>query len=114
MFEPVKFYWLLLLLLVWNSLQAECSMPEAPLIPDGNTASETEMRAAGITVRAYMAEIKDYRYCIKKELDSNGENPPEDDKKRWAIRHNQSVDQEEYVAEMFNAQVRLFKTRENP
>lgn len=114
MLKLIKLCLLSVLLYTHDAAFAGCSMPQAPMMPDGNTASEAEMRSSGITVRAYLAEIKDYRYCIKKELERKGEHPADADTKQWEIRHNQSVDQEQYVADMFNAQVRLFKVRQNP
>ena len=99
---------------------AECPYPAAPAkIPDGATATMEEMLAGQKAVKEYDKAITDYVACIDKELaDSIAKGgdqlKPEqkaDMQKVEAQKHNAAIDQEQSVADRFNEQVKVFKTK---
>ena len=99
---------------------ADCSYPPAPShLPDGNTATLAEMLAGEKDVQSYNKDMMAYLSCIKLERDSNIAHSGAKLTKRQrqeleAIeiqKHNAAVDQLKTVANRFNEQVRIFKTK---
>jgi len=43
---------------------AQCELPTAPIIPDGNVASQDELLAAQKSMKAFQGSLVDYRQCI--------------------------------------------------
>ena len=107
---------------------ADCSYPPQPdHLPDGRTATMPDMVAAQKTVKEYDAAINAYLACIKLEHDDTaskmpqakpGEKPTAEQKKaiedldRVEVqKHNAAIDADHAVADRFNEQVRVFKSR---
>ena len=106
--------------LVAGAAHADCPYPTPPAkLPDGATATLEEMLAAQKTVKAYQKAIDDYVACIDKALDEaiakGGDKlKPEqqaDMQKVEHQKHNAAIDQEQAIADRFNEQVRVFKSR---
>lgn len=100
---------------------ADCSYPQSPgHAPDGNTATLAEMLAAQKAVSAYNEHMTAYLSCIQLERDSRvaqaGDKLTKEQKQELEIienqKHNAAIDQLHAVADAFNAQVRVFKSRD--
>ena len=92
----------------------ECYEPAAPIIPDGNVASEDELVAAQKAIKIYQTSLIDYRTCLD-EAGAGLDPENEDDQKVAAdlsSRYNASVAAETQVADEFNVAVRAFKARQ--
>ena len=87
-----------------------CDKPQAPVVPDGGTATLDEMVSAQDAVRGFVAGSERYLECLANFID--------DDDQTAAFRnaaiseHNQAVAAMEALAQDFNSQVREFKARE--
>jgi len=99
---------------------ADCTYPVAPdKVPDGATATLEEMLAGQKAVKEFQQAINDYTACIDKELDDKiakaGDKLKPDQKTDMqrieAQKHNAAVDQAQAVADRFNEQVKVYKTR---
>ncbi len=105
---------------------ADCSYPTPPdHIPDGNTATLQEMVEAQKAVKEYDKQINAYVACIQLERNDAvgkivkpGEKPtPEqkkamDDRERVEVqKHNAAIDQLQSVADRFNEQVKVYKSK---
>jgi len=99
---------------------ADCAYPHAPShLPDGETATLKDMLAGMKSVNAYNHRMEAYLSCIKLERDSSiaqaGAKLTKQQKQELdAIevqKHNAAVDQLHTVADKFNAQVKIFKTK---
>lgn len=93
---------------------AECVIPAAPIVPDGNVASEDELVAASKAMKTFQTSLMEHRDCLAEEegtLDKEAESFA-DLKKTLSDKYNASVDAEEKLAEEFNAAVRSFKARQ--
>ena len=93
---------------------AECIIPAAPIVPDGNVASEDELVAASKAMKTFQTSLVAHRNCLAEEegtFDVEAENFAEL-KKALSDKYNASVDAEEKLAEEFNAAVRSFKARQ--
>jgi hypothetical protein len=103
-----------LLLISATATSAECNLPNSPIIPDGNVASQDELVAAQKAMKAYQGELVGYRQCLDgklQALDPEAESSAEQTAALNA-RYDRSVDAEAKVAEEFNAAVRAFKARQ--
>ena len=105
---------------------ADCSYPTPPdHIPDGNTATLQEMVEAQKAVKEYDKAINAYVACIQLERDDAvgkiakpGEKPTADQKKAMddmerveVQKHNAAIDQLQSVADRFNEQVKVYKSK---
>jgi hypothetical protein len=93
---------------------AECAFPKAPAnIPDGKTASETEMVAAMQAFKAYNDEVNAFGACLEEETKSKAAGTAQlmQLKTMQAKKHNAAIDELQAKAKLFNEQVRVFKTR---
>jgi hypothetical protein len=108
--------------LMAGSVHADCPYPAPPeKIPDGNTASLSDMMAVKKQVSEYDAAIGVYLDCIKKEHDdavARGGDKMTDKQKEdlehmESSRHNAAVAKLQDVADRFNEQVRAYKAK-NP
>ena len=99
---------------------ADCPYPAPPdKIPDGNTASLSEMVAVKKQVADYDAAIGVYLDCIKQEhedaLAKGGDKMT--DKQKTDLehmetsRHNAAVAKLQDIADRFNEQVRAYKAK---
>lgn len=96
------------------SALAECDMPAAPIIPDGNVASQDELVAAQKSIKIMQASMIEYRECLIEEegkIDAESETA-EEQKLALTNSYNDSVAAETKVAEEFNTAVKAFKSRQ--
>lgn len=99
---------------------ADCTYPQAPSqLPDGNTATLAQMLAAQKVVNSYNEQMMAYLSCIQLERDSRvaqaGTQLTKQQKQELEAievqKHNAAVDQLHTVADQFNAQVKIFKSK---
>jgi hypothetical protein len=105
---------------------ADCSYPTPPdHIPDGNTATLQDMVEAQKAVKEYDKAINAYVACIQLErndavgkIAKPGEKPTADQKKAMddmerveVQKHNAAIDQLQSVADRFNEQVKVYKSK---
>jgi hypothetical protein len=104
-----------------NWAHADCTYPQAPgHIPDGNTATLNEMLAGQKAVQSYNEQMMAYLSCIKLERDNavaeaGAKLTKQQKAEVEAIeiqKHNAAVDQLHAVADQFNAQVKIFKSKD--
>jgi hypothetical protein len=100
---------------------ADCSYPQAPSnLPDGNTATLDQMLAGQKAVQGYNEQMMAYLSCIKLERANAeaqaGAKLSKQQKQELEVieiqKHNAAVDQLHAVADQFNAQVRIYKSRD--
>ncbi|HEY8518804.1 MAG TPA: peptidylprolyl isomerase [Gammaproteobacteria bacterium] len=92
------------------ALGNECSRPEAPAIPDGETATLDEMMAGQTAMREFVSGSESYLDCLAKIIDDEEQAA---ERRNAAIgEHNRMVSTMEALAESFNTEVRAFKARE--
>jgi hypothetical protein len=102
------------------SAQDGCSMPEAPSMPDGSSASMEEMLAGQQAVKAFQTDNMDYMQCLEAEFqaaEARAKSTRDDavrDSAEAAYRdaveaYNAAVSTEEEVAKAFNVALREYK-----
>ncbi len=104
--------------LIWAALVAglltalpvhadDCVLPPPPSkIPDGATASQQEMLNAMNTLKEYNGDVNVYLQCLDFQAKQNHLPSSIRD-----IKHDAAVTQLQSVADKFNAQVRVFKSK---
>ena len=99
---------------------ADCPYPAAPdKLPDGASATLQDMLAGQKAVADYNKAVNDYVTCIDKEVDdaitkAGDKIKPEqkaDMQRVETQKHNAAIDQLQKVADRFNEQVKVFKTK---
>ena len=110
--------------LMTATAHADCAYPSPPgKLPDGNSATMEEMVSAQKDVKEYNKQIETYLGCLDKEqkdaIASAGDKPSDEQKAKLqkiqqlqTQKHNAAVDQMQSVADRFNEQVRIFKSRD--
>ncbi len=109
----------LVALLAAGAAQATCIDPRAPgRLPDGKTATYEEMAAAQKLVQQFNEDINSYNACLDMEmsaLESSGqydENRLTELRAMQAKKNNAAVDEVQALADQFNEQLRIFKSRD--
>ena len=109
-----------LIALIAGPVHADCPYPAPPdKIPDGNTATLSEMVAVKKQVSDYNAAVSVYLDCIEKEHDdavAKGGDKMTDKQKEdlqhmETSRHNAAVAKLQDIADRFNEQVRAYKAK---
>lgn len=86
---------------------AGCNRPPAPSkIPDGSTASIKVMVTTMKTVKEYNNDVQTYLKCLDFEARQN--QISSDDQ---VSLHNEAVNQLQHVTALFNAQVKIYKSK---
>lgn len=83
---------------------AECTLKDAPVLPDGSSAAEADMVAAQQAVKAYVAETQEYLACL--EFEGKGRAGGD-----WTKKYNDASTRMEKLAAEFNKQLRAFKSK---
>lgn len=85
----------------------ECLLPPPPSkIPDGATANQQEMINAMNTLKEYNGDVNVYLQCLDFQAKQNRLPQSVHD-----IKHDAAVTELQAIADKFNQQVRLFKSK---
>jgi hypothetical protein len=107
---------MLIALAVACPADAECTYPKPPdNIPDGKTASETDMMEAMKAFKVYNEEVKTYGACLEEEVNSKSESISTSQlrimKEIQFKKQNTAIAELQAKAKEFNEQVKAFKSR---
>jgi len=99
--------------------QAACIYPRAPEhLPDGKTASLEEMVQSKQTVEKFNEDINSYNACLEMEMKALEESGLYEETRLVELRimqakkNNAAVDEMQAIADQFNEQLRIFKSRD--
>jgi hypothetical protein len=108
-----------LLLGLTAPVYAGCIAPKAPSsFPNGATATLAEMKEGQQSVRQFQADMATYRKCVDEEsppapagaaLTDEQKKAQDAREKERLQKHNDSVAQEQAVADEFNQQIHAYK-----
>jgi hypothetical protein len=89
------------------ALADQCVLPPPPSkIPDGATATQQEMISAMDTLKEYNGDVNVYLKCLDFETRQNRMTSDASD-----LKHDAAVTQLQAIADKFNQQVRIFKSK---
>ncbi|MBL8226525.1 MAG: hypothetical protein JNM50_14465 [Chromatiales bacterium] len=87
-----------------------CTYPPAEKVPDGKSASKTEMNEAQQRMQGYMANMQQYLDCLEQEEAALPEDQRTAETRALTVkRYNAAVEAMESLAAQFNEQVRAYK-----
>ncbi len=96
----------------------DCNAPDPPAVPDGAKVSKAEMVAAHTAFQKYDAATNAYAACVDAVVVKVTQQFPgadADELKTVKVlgigAHNTVIDQEQALADQFNAQLKTFKAR---
>lgn len=117
--RQIKFALLGLALAGTVSMAGECVQPEAPVLPDGASASMEDMLNGQKSVKTFQAANVEYMKCLETEFtaaEASAQQGSDEDKKAGKAVYDKSVDaynaavsKEEEVAGQFNTEIREYK-----
>ena len=110
----VRSAWGVLLTVGSFAAHADCAYPKAPAaIPDGKTASESDMVAAMTAFKSYDADVKSFGACLEQETKEKAAGTAQlmQLKTMQTKKLNAAVEELQSKAKEFNEQVRIFKAR---
>ena len=111
------------LLAMGTAAQAACVYPQAPQsLPNGNQATEAEMKAANAQVKEYSKSVQEvYLPCLEQEKNESiaalDNMDPEYTAKKTSLeaiqakKHNAALDELQAVAARWNGEIKAFKEK---
>ena len=96
----------------------DCNAPSPPAVPDGLKVSKAEMVAAHTAFQSYDSATKTYTVCVDAAVEKIAQQFPQasaDELHTVKVlgfgAHNTVIDQEQALADQFNAQIKVFKAK---
>ncbi len=91
---------------------AECAQPgQAPVIPDGTTATQAQMDAAKQQVQSYVNSLQSVQDCYEARIKMTQKSAKPDDLQKMRDAGNAAVDQAQAIASAYVAQKKIFNNR---
>ena len=92
----------------------DCAKPtvKAPVMPQGATASEEEMREGHDKLQSYVKILEAYQACLEKEIKDAPPDTKPEVKKRWQTLADGAINAAQEIADVYSAQLRAFKSRD--
>ena len=93
---------------------AECARPtgKAPVMPQGATASEEEMRVGHTKLQAYVKVLEAYQTCLLAEIKDAPPDTKPEVKQHWQALADSAIGAAQEIADVYSAQLRAYKSRE--
>jgi hypothetical protein len=100
------------LLLAGNAL-AECAKPpKAPVMPQGATASDEEMKHGREVLQTYVNILQTYQKCMEDQIKNAPPDTKPEVKQQWAANADAAIDAAHEIADVYSIQLRAFKARQ--
>ncbi|HEX4505766.1 MAG TPA: hypothetical protein VH722_08535 [Alphaproteobacteria bacterium] len=91
---------------------AECASPgQAPVIPDGQTATQAQMDTAKQQVQSYVNSLQSLQDCYEARIKMTQKSAKADDLQKMRDAGNAAVTQAQALAATYSAQKKIFVNR---
>jgi hypothetical protein len=91
---------------------ADCAQPgQAPVIPDGTTATAAQMNAAKAAVQSYVNSLQSVQDCYEAKIKMVSKSTKPDELQKMRDAGNAAVDQATALAAAYSAQKKIFNNR---
>ena len=95
-----------------EQILAECGeQPVQPEVPNGRQATKEEMLAAQGAMKAFLAAGNTFMECLNK-VEKGLDKDAKEQRVAIVTLHNQTVDAQQAIADLFNAAVRAFNGKD--
>jgi hypothetical protein len=91
---------------------ADCAQPaEAPVIPDGTTATVDQFKAAHTAVQSYVNSLQSLQDCTEAKIKLAPKTTKPEELQKLRDQGNAAIDQAKALSDSYSAQVKIFKAR---
>ncbi len=94
-----------------GGIAERCQEPFGPVVPDGNTATAAEMRAAKTEVLNFIKDSDSFQNCVVLVIDDPKEEMKDPAKKAALKKLEANQREKEQVAAAYNQALKAFKAR---
>jgi hypothetical protein len=92
------------------TVPADCLLPGPPPVPpDGQTATEADMRLGHNVIQAFVKQLEAYQACRNAQVDHATASAEQ--KQQWLDEGNAAVDKANELAQAFAVQLKIYKAR---
>ena len=93
---------------------ADCAKPtvKAPVMPQGATASEEEMREGHDKLQSYVKALEGYQACLEQQIKAAPADTKPEMKARWQAQADAAISAAQEIADVYSAQLRAYKSRD--
>ena len=91
---------------------ADCARPgQAPVIPDGATATVEQFKAAHIAVQSYVNLLQSYQDCVEARIKMSPKGTKVEDLQKLREAGDAAIDQAHALGDSYMAQYKIFEAR---
>ena len=91
---------------------SDCAVPgQAPVIPDGTTATVDQIKEAHTAVQSYVNLLQSYQDCVEAKIKMSPKNTKPEALQKLRDSGNAAIDQAKALSDNYSAQVKAFKAR---
>jgi hypothetical protein len=91
----------------------DCPLPGSPPeMPQGASASDEEMKEGREKLQAFVNQLEAYQKCMDQLIENAPSDTKPEQKQIWAAKSNAAFDAAHQWAEIYSAQLRAFKARQ--
>ena len=92
---------------------AECKKPpKGPVMPQGATASDEDMKHGREQLQIYVNILQDYEKCIQAQIKDAPPDTKPEVKQQWEANADAAIDAAHEIADVYSIQLRAFKARQ--
>jgi hypothetical protein len=92
---------------------AACAVPpKAPVMPQGATASDEDMKEGRLALQKYVNILQDYQKCMEQQIKDAPPDTKPEVKQQWQANADVAIDAAHEIADVYSIQLRAFKARQ--
>jgi hypothetical protein len=92
---------------------ADCAKPpRAPVMPQGATATDEEMKAGHDALQKYVLILENYQTCLELQVKNAPKDTKPEVKQQWQATADAAIDAAHEIADVYSIQLRAFKARQ--
>ncbi len=94
------------------ALAADCVQPgQAPVIPDGATATVDQMKDAHTAIQSYVVQLESYQDCLEARIKLSMKTAKPEELQKMRDAGNAAITQATAMSDAFKAQVKAYNAR---
>jgi hypothetical protein len=92
---------------------ADCAKPpRAPVMPQGATATDEEMKAGHDALQKYVLILETYQSCMEQRVRTAPADTKPEIRQQWQALADAAIDAAHEIADVYSIQLRAFKARQ--
>jgi hypothetical protein len=99
--------------LMASAASAACpNPPRAPIMPQGATATDEDMKLGRENLQKFVNILQDYQKCMEKQIKDAPPDTKPELKQQWQANADVAIDAAHEIADVYSIQLRAFKARQ--